>query len=187
MKKDLAALAVDFSMIPAGFTPPTVPMLTPHKADEQYNDAFLAQLTELEKRYEVIRAEMGAQYIAAVCPYRAGDVLAVDTNWVGRRRLYYKGAQRFLVKWIRPFYWTREGGEFCNLFINLYGCYLSETGEVLRPELNNGLPMQPGEWQPERISLNTGGHASTILGLADNQAHQFEQLPAAGKEQANPA
>jgi hypothetical protein len=181
MKKDLTAYGLDLATLVAGFAPTTAPMLSPNSANLESAPEFLALLNNFEQAYLHARAAIGQSYISALVPYQKDQVLDVDTSWIGRRRIYYKGATRFLVRWIKPYYWGREDGKLTGLFINLYGCYLSESGEILLPEHHVGMPLQPGDWQPEQISLNTSG-GTTILGVSANQMHKFEQLLAAGKE-----
>lgn len=159
----------------------SLPLVTPGQYNKTQEKDFLAHLNKIRSQQAEDLNGVIQSYVMAVQPYRAGHVLEVDTSFVGRKRLYYKGAKRFLIQHTESFFWTRsQDGPYHNMFINLHGFYLAEDGSVLLPPLTSGLPteLDPAMATMEKISLNTSGFNATILGLSVNQEHKWADVQA---------
>lgn len=174
------------------FTTPELPLLGPGTYNDAPDKQLIPYLNELRSDFNTLLNDVIRKHIDALVPYRPGQVLNVDLSPLGRRRPYYKGATRFLIHGIEPFFWSDSySGAYKRLWVNIYGFYLQADGTLFLPEmLPCGAPsnLSPADIPLERLSMNTGGTIPTILGLSADQHHERHLLDEAiAKQEAKAA
>lgn len=159
-----------------------LPMLSPGMRATTQDKELIDLLNLMRVDFNKLLDEKAQDYIRANVTYVAGDVLDVDLSYLGRKKRYYKGTTRFLIRAIEPFFWSDSySGRYTRLWVNLHGLYLAPDGAVLLPPTTPcgmATELDPGSVPMERIGLNVSGDNATILGLSADQNHKWDVFQA---------
>jgi hypothetical protein len=165
---------------------PPMDLIAPGRRNTADDAALFNHLNTLRSDFNKLLDAQIRAFLDATVSYQPGQVLDVDLSYLGKKRRYYKGAQRFLIRGIEPFFWSNHSGRYTRLFVNLHGLYLAQDGTVLVPDLTPaGIPTSvfPSAIPLERIALNAGGDNATILGVSADQHHRYDVIEEAIRQE----